>query len=838
MHRLFFTLTVIFFIVFPVKSQDPATDSLKNLLKESGGEEEITLLQEISRAYIFLNTDSALAFANHALELSSRSNNNLLVAESYALLGKIYLENLQAEKSFEFLNKAGDLFSQLKLNEKIAGIKINLGQNHYNLREYEKAIEYYNGAKQIATQINNEDILASSLFYTARSLNRLNRGEEALSSFLSAMEKWEELGNEEGLALVYNDLGSYYSARSDFQNAIVYYQKTLDIRRKGSNDRSIGIVLNNLGNQHLQLGNYDKAIECYKEASDIFKAIGFDRGTAATLTGMAIIYENLRQYASALDVYKEVLVIREKLEDKYEQANTLSNIAVTYSKMLNDSLESIYGVNYQDTIYEKKIKTNIEFGKLSIDYNLRALAIRKEISHTRGISITLANLGHVYQSMGEFDEANYYFAEWLKLPSEFHDNDTKIPIYIGLGKLAMYEGDFNKAILYFNDAHRSAISINKKIHIREAARNLSDLYEKSGNYKLALDYFKEFHSIYDSLNQENTRREIHEMQVQYETEAKERENELLRKDQLINETKLKNSRKALIAAVMVVIIFSILVLQLIRQNKFIKKANDELAMKNELISGQAKEITDSIQYASRIQNAVLPPNEYMHKLLPEHFTIFRPRDIVSGDYYWITEKNNKVITMVADCTGHGVPGAFMSMLGIAYLNEIVSKHKEITSDQILNELRNQVIHSLHQTGKEGESQDGMDVSVFIIEKDTLKLEFSGANNPLLIFRDEEMIELKADKMPIGIHTSVEEPFSRKEYQLQNGDMLYAFSDGYPDQFGGPQGKKFMIRNFKKLLSSIHTEDVNEQKSILVKTLDDWMADYSQIDDILVMGVRV
>jgi serine phosphatase RsbU (regulator of sigma subunit) len=228
----------------------------------------------------------------------------------------------------------------------------------------------------------------------------------------------------------------------------------------------------------------------------------------------------------------------------------------------------------------------------------------------------------------------------------------------------------------------------------------------------------------------------------------------------------------------------------------------------------------------------------MQKLLPEQFIIYRPRDIVSGDYYWITEKNNKVILMIADCTGHGVPGAFMSMLGVAYLNEIVSKYENLTTDLILNELRKQVIHSLHQTGKEGESQDGMDVSLCIIDKDSLELQFSGANNPIMIFRKEEMIELRADKMPIGIHTVLDQPFTRKELQLQKGDMLYAFSDGYPDQFGGPQGKKFMIRNFKKLLSHIHALDVSEQKAMLEKTLDDWMADYSQIDDILVMGVRV
>lgn len=194
--------------------------------------------------------------------------------------------------------------------------------------------------------------------------------------------------------------------------------------------------------------------------------------------------------------------------------------------------------------------------------------------------------------------------------------------------------------------------------------------------------------------------------------------------------------------------------------------------------------------------------------------------------------------MVADCTGHGVPGAFMSMLGIAFLNEIVSKHKKLSTDFILNELRKQIIKSLHQTGEEGGTQDGIDVSLYIIDTKTLKLEFSGANNPLLIFRDDEMFELKADKMPIGIHTSADKSFSRQQFQLDKGDMLYAYSDGYPDQFGGPRGKKFMIKRFKNLLYQVHKRTVKEQKKILEKTLDDWMAETNQIDDIIVMGVRI
>jgi serine phosphatase RsbU (regulator of sigma subunit) len=195
--------------------------------------------------------------------------------------------------------------------------------------------------------------------------------------------------------------------------------------------------------------------------------------------------------------------------------------------------------------------------------------------------------------------------------------------------------------------------------------------------------------------------------------------------------------------------------------------------------------------------------------------------------------------MVADCTGHGVPGAFMSMLGVAFLNEIISKNNEIDANQLLNELRKQVIISLHQTGREGENQDGMDVALFIIDQNAMKLQFSGANNPLFIYREgEDLMELKADKMPIGIHRLAENSFTNYEIDIRKGDMIYAFSDGYPDQFGGPNGKKYMIKNFKRDLQEVFMKPLEVQKSFLEKNLDDWMTGTHQIDDIMVIGVRI
>jgi serine phosphatase RsbU (regulator of sigma subunit) len=265
---------------------------------------------------------------------------------------------------------------------------------------------------------------------------------------------------------------------------------------------------------------------------------------------------------------------------------------------------------------------------------------------------------------------------------------------------------------------------------------------------------------------------------------------------------------------------------------------DEIEIQNEKISIQNEEIKSSIHYASRIQSAILTPNEQIQKIFNEYFILFLPRDIVSGDFYWITKVGTKKICVVADCTGHGVPGGFMSMLGMSFISQIIGKGGDLHPGDILNQLRRSVINSLHQTVEIGSSKDGMDIAIYIIDEETNILEFSGANNPLVHIRDNELNHIKSDKMPIGIHMRANEPFTTQTLELKPGDCIYTFSDGYVDQFGGPDQRKFMIKNFKELLLAIHSLPMEEQRERLHKNLLDWHGDSPRIDDVVVMGVRI
>jgi len=263
-----------------------------------------------------------------------------------------------------------------------------------------------------------------------------------------------------------------------------------------------------------------------------------------------------------------------------------------------------------------------------------------------------------------------------------------------------------------------------------------------------------------------------------------------------------------------------------------------LVQKIKEISSQQKDILDDIKYSKRIQTAVLPTEHYIKEVLSEHFILNMPRNIVSGDFYWISELGDKYVVAVADCTGHGISGAFMTMAGIAFLNDIITSHKVEHASQILFELRKMVMKLLKQKGEQGEAADGMDISLLLLDKKKMVIEFSGANNPLYIIRNNELDIIKGDRMPIGIHLDFNKSFTDISRDLLPGDVVYMFTDGYAAQFGGPNNKKFRYKNFQDLLMGIYQQPMDKQKSELSRTIADWKGNNFQVDDILILGFTV
>jgi serine phosphatase RsbU (regulator of sigma subunit) len=272
----------------------------------------------------------------------------------------------------------------------------------------------------------------------------------------------------------------------------------------------------------------------------------------------------------------------------------------------------------------------------------------------------------------------------------------------------------------------------------------------------------------------------------------------------------------------------------------LQQAHQQLEKNLQALEESHKKISDSVNYASRIQDAVLPGQETLTKLLPQHFILYRPCAGVSGDFYWVRQIGQKIIAAAADCTGHGVPGALVSMLGTALLNEIVpylATQYQFTPGNILDELRTEVKTALKQIGQISDQKEGMDISLCIIDPYSKQLQYAGAHHPLYLIRDNKLTEIKGDKMPIGIHRR-EQPFTSHDITYQEGDMIYLFSDGYVDQFSEKKKEKFMRRNFKKLLIEINRESVSRQEEVLIERFEEWKGNLPQVDDILIFGIRL
>jgi serine phosphatase RsbU (regulator of sigma subunit) len=517
----------------------------------------------------------------------------------------------------------------------------------------------------------------------------------------------------------------------------------------------------------------------------------------------------------------------------------------------------------------------------TIEFFLRSLKIDKELADKDGMSTCYNNIGLVYEGQGNYDQAIKYYLNSLKISEELNDKNGIVLVSGNIANLHIniadsslvhgkrdrnWEEHIKKAIEYGENAYMIAKEINSSSAIYRAVETLYRIYKVTGNYKKSLEFAELFIITKDSIFSEEKTNALAEMGAKYETEKKQLKIAKLQKqkelDDITIETSLDKNQKLQIIIIsfifffLIVVVFSITLFKMFRQkrkaNLILAAKNFEIQQKNEEISFQHdfvnkqkehieiihKKVTDSINYAKRIQEAVFPTRDAANNIFGEHFILFKPKDIVSGDFYWGTRINQWLIVTVADCTGHGVPGAFMSMLGISFLNEIVRK-KEITkASTVLDNLRLSIIEALQQKGYYGEQQDGMDIVFCAINLNTLEMQIAGANNPLIIVKyNKEILEIEPDKQPISIYENMK-PFTNHQIQFNKGDCIYLTSDGYQDQFGGKENKKFKAKQLKDLFVNISEKTMNEQNEILDKTFEHWKDKHEQVDDVTILGLKL
>lgn len=578
----------------------------------------------------------------------------------------------------------------------------------------------------------------------------------------------------------------------------------------------LGQALNNLGIVDDLQGDYPLALDYYFQALKAFEEAADKKGISKALNNIGIIYNYQGEDEKALEYYLKALKIMKETGDKRGISMSLNNVGIIYKKQRN----------YSKALY----------------YYSEALRLREELGDEQAIAASYGNIGNMYDLTGDYAKAKEFHLKSLKIREAIDDKNGIASSYINLSRLSQIQKKFPEGIAYADRSLKLAGEIGSLALAEEAHNALYGLYEAQGNKDKALEHFKMYIAVRDSIfNEENTKQATR-AEMNFEFEQQQQKEKLLqeKKDAIHNE-ELKRQKEVIYfmsAGLILVIAFLFVILNNYRQKQ---KANKLLEEKNSIIEEKNKNITDSINYARRIQNAILPDTDEIYKKLKQSFILYRPKDIVSGDFYYYAEAKKKIIIAAADCTGHGVPGAFMSMIGNDALNEIIVGKGIVTPGEILSRLHDSVRIALKQDTSKTETSDGMDVALCAIDLSTNSIEYAGALRNLYICRkeSEELEIIEANKQSIGgLKSDEKKEFTNQKIQLSTGDSFYMFSDGYADQFGGKEGKKFMMKRMKDLILSIKNKSMKEQEVALEEAINEWKGDREQVDDILIIGIRL
>jgi serine phosphatase RsbU (regulator of sigma subunit)/Tfp pilus assembly protein PilF len=637
------------------------------------------------------------------------------------------------------------------------------------------------------SQTYEEDSLTAAIFSTSEIHEKIMLMSELSQSYrtsdpqkyLELAYQSKELAKSPGdITFTHNFIGNGYLLLEMFDSALLYFQSTYTLAIENKDSVNVSKAANNMGIVYFNVGDIERGLASMIESAQIDMAIEDYDGAMISFSNVGAIYLQLKRHEESLQYLLKALKLSRKTGDKDMESTVLTNIGGLQIGLGND-----------------------EEGKKRY---FEAIEIQKNMNDLYGIQLVYNNLGVAFIMSGKPKIAEIYYLKSLE----------------------------------YADTLKSATAF------RAVYKGLAKSNENMGKNGRALDYYKLYMAWHDSVREQSKSDAIIEMQEKFSTKQTEKENELLHKENQIrnleskeSKAKLNQSRLIVGAAVFGLILLIGLAFVLFNRNRIKQRANIELQIANDIIQEKNDDITSSIEYASKIQEALLPTREDTN-LFKDSFFILRPKDIVSGDFLWYSEIDRKIVFAAADCTGHGVPGAFMSMIGNTYLHQIVNEKKILQPSIILDELRKNVIKALSQKGEEDARKDGMDISICILDKESNFVEFAGANNPVYFVKNGEIKEIKGDKQPVGYMPERTGNFTNHKFRLEEGDALYIFSDGFADQFGGPKGKKFKYKQMRELLLANYKETMASQKNVLLEAFENWKGDLEQIDDVCMIGVRV
>jgi serine phosphatase RsbU (regulator of sigma subunit) len=662
-----------------------------------------------------------------------------------------------------------------------------------------------------------------------------------------------KLGFRKGIAYGYLNRAIPFRFSGELDSALVYDKKSLAVMIEIGNKRGESSCYSNIGLTLMYQGNLKEALEYMLKAEPIKQELGDKKAMTSIYNNMGIIYLTQANYPQALNYQLKSLKIREELKDKIGISmayNNIGNIMLAqrrfddallyYHKALkiNEELNDLSGIG----------NVNANIGNIYINrknyreariYFFKSLKALEQLDDKRGVAEVYNNIGNAYFREKKTEEALIYYLKSFKIFEKTGDKKGLADACGGIANSYSEKKEYEKAFLYCDQMLHLAKELNYKEGIRDAYHNFSSLYKSQKQFEKTLEYTNLYNEVKDSLLNTENFKQVSELNTRYETDKKEKEILLLIKDQELNAKIIRQQQLVRWGLIGGVILLFISIFSIYRRYRFKQKANDLLELQKKDIQEKNTLITDSIDYAKTIQEAVLPTDAKIHSLFPQSFILNKPKAIVSGDFYLVNKIGDQLICAIADCTGHGVPGAFMSLLGYNMLENEFKKNSLINPALVLDNINEQIIHNLSRE-EDKVIKHGMDLSLISIDINTNLLQYAGAHNSIYIVRDMQLIELKADKKGIG--TAIKEGarrFTLQTFQLKMGDVIYLYTDGFPDQISSTNQKKFYYQPFRELLTSISDQNMEMQRDKLNTTHIKWMGEkMDQTDDILIIGIRI
>ncbi len=618
---------------------------------------------------------------------------------------------------------------------------------------------------------------------------------------------------------IYKELAIEYRSLN-FAKSIEYGEKAYQLALYKDDKYGMANILDMIGSVYDHQGGYVKSLEYKLKALDIYSELGNKKGIAQINNNVGVLHFRHQDYAQALTYYQAALKTAEEVKDEESISTYQLNIGEVHQKRGD---------------WDK-----------AIAYELASLKISEKIGITDNRAYSYGILGQVYKAQGKFTKAIEYQTRALALFRKIPDVVAESEYLIRLSEAYTAMKDFDNALKFCQEGLVKAQANQAVDWVKEGYFTLAQIYEAQNNIPLAYLYQKKYITLKDSLLSESMVRQVAQFQTLYKISDQQARIDVLTKDQTIlkkNEI-IKNEEIQLRNLLLLIFLGGILSIFLVVGILYV--ANHRKQKDNRLLEQQKNKIqkindniTDSIMYAKRIQDAMLPTEAQMFAHLPTHFVFFQPRDVVSGDFYWFQEKDGLIFLSAIDCTGHGVPGAFMSMLGDALLNQIVLDKGIVHPDLILNEMHREIRKTLRQDNND--NKDGMDLGVVVLDLQAKVLEFAGAHCPLVLIQAGKLQFIKGNRLSVGgFQPELERVFVRQTFSVEEPTIFYLFSDGYQDQFGGENRRKFSSNRFRELLLEIHTLPTEVQKQRLKDEVTTWrnQAKETQIDDMLVIGVQV